>query len=148
MSESNTEVHFSKNSAPASGLEVHPSSLSILLASGTPLILDGALATYLETLGADISGDLWSASLLLSQPELIYRTHLDCTFSLEMQLLNLNESRRVQLQRCQYTQLHKSMRFPIHTPASFVFDIPLINTSLPQAAHSAIPLPMALSIEL
>jgi homocysteine S-methyltransferase len=43
----------------------------------TPLIIDGALATYLELLGADISGSLWSASILLSQPELIKKTHLD-----------------------------------------------------------------------
>jgi homocysteine S-methyltransferase len=43
----------------------------------SPLIIDGALATYLETLGADISGALWSASVLLSQPSLIKQTHLD-----------------------------------------------------------------------
>jgi len=42
-----------------------------------PLLIDGALATYLEHLGADISGSLWSASILLSQPELIKKTHLD-----------------------------------------------------------------------
>lgn len=41
------------------------------------LILDGALATYLETLGADISSSLWSASILISQPDLIHKTHLD-----------------------------------------------------------------------
>jgi homocysteine S-methyltransferase len=43
----------------------------------TAIILDGALATYLETLGADISGSLWSASILISQPSLIKQTHLD-----------------------------------------------------------------------
>jgi homocysteine S-methyltransferase len=43
----------------------------------SPLIIDGALATYLETLGADISGALWSASILLSQPSFIKQTHLD-----------------------------------------------------------------------
>jgi homocysteine S-methyltransferase len=48
-----------------------------LQSSSAPLIIDGALATYLETLGADISGSLWSASILLSQPSLIHRTHLD-----------------------------------------------------------------------
>ncbi|KAF2033279.1 Homocysteine S-methyltransferase [Setomelanomma holmii] len=42
----------------------------------TPIILDGALATYLESLGADISSSLWSASILLTQPSLIKRTHL------------------------------------------------------------------------
>jgi homocysteine S-methyltransferase len=48
-----------------------------LSTSSHPLILDGALATYLETLGADISGALWSASILLDQPSLIRQTHLD-----------------------------------------------------------------------
>lgn len=48
-----------------------------LATTTSPLLLDGALATYLETLGADISGALWSASILLSQPELIKQTHLD-----------------------------------------------------------------------
>jgi len=43
----------------------------------TPLILDGALATYLESLGANISDSLWSASILLTQSSLIHRTHLD-----------------------------------------------------------------------
>ncbi|KAJ4345145.1 AdoMet-homocysteine methyltransferase [Ascochyta clinopodiicola] len=42
-----------------------------------PVILDGALATYLETLGADISGALWSADILLQNPALIKQTHLD-----------------------------------------------------------------------
>jgi homocysteine S-methyltransferase len=48
-----------------------------LSTSTSPLILDGALATYLETLGADISGALWSASILVEQPSLIRQTHLD-----------------------------------------------------------------------
>ena len=51
--------------------------LSTHIAKGYPIILDGALATYLETLGADISGALWSASILLDQPSLIKQTHLD-----------------------------------------------------------------------
>ncbi|CAA9962055.1 Homocysteine S-methyltransferase [Pyrenophora teres f. maculata] len=54
-----------------------PNRLSAHIAKGSPLILDGALATYLETLGADISGALWSASILLDQPSLIKQTHLD-----------------------------------------------------------------------
>ena len=54
-----------------------PNPLSAHIAKGSPIILDGALATYLETLGADISGALWSASILLDQPALIKQTHLD-----------------------------------------------------------------------
>lgn len=56
-----------------------PNKISTHLSSSpnTPLLIDGALATYLEHLGADISGSLWSASILLSQPDLIQKTHLD-----------------------------------------------------------------------
>ncbi len=51
--------------------------LSEHLSQHAPVILDGALATYLESLGADISGSLWSAEILLQQPLLIKQTHLD-----------------------------------------------------------------------
>lgn len=51
--------------------------VSNLIAEGMPIILDGALATYLETLGADISGALWSAEILIANPSLIKKTHLD-----------------------------------------------------------------------
>lgn len=54
-----------------------PNSLSTYLTTGHPIILDGALATYLETLGADITSALWSASILLKNPLLIQQTHLD-----------------------------------------------------------------------
>ena len=40
-------------------------------------LLDGGLATHLETLGADLNHPLWSAKLLIEQPELIYQAHLD-----------------------------------------------------------------------
>jgi homocysteine S-methyltransferase len=54
-----------------------PKKVSNLIAKGMPVILDGALATYLETLGADISGELWSAEILIENPSLIKKTHLD-----------------------------------------------------------------------
>jgi homocysteine S-methyltransferase len=41
------------------------------------LVLDGALATELENRGADLSGGLWSARLLLERPELIAQVHRD-----------------------------------------------------------------------
>jgi len=41
------------------------------------LVLDGALATELERHGADLSGGLWSARLLVERPELISRVHRD-----------------------------------------------------------------------
>lgn len=53
------------------------SSLLAHLQTPNPIILDGGLATHLETLGADLSGALWSASLLTTNPSLITRTHRD-----------------------------------------------------------------------
>ncbi|MEU1720858.1 homocysteine S-methyltransferase [Actinomadura sp. ATCC 39365] len=41
------------------------------------LVLDGGLSTHLESLGADLRDELWSARLLLEQPELIRRVHAD-----------------------------------------------------------------------
>lgn len=51
--------------------------LSDLISKGKPIVLDGALATYLEKLGADISGALWSAEILTKDPSLIKQAHLD-----------------------------------------------------------------------
>ena len=42
-----------------------------VLERDVPLIIDGGLATQLEAQGCDISNALWSASLLLDQPEAI-----------------------------------------------------------------------------
>ncbi len=45
---------------------------------GRPLtILDGALGTELQRRGADLNDPLWSAKLLLEQPDLIRQVHLD-----------------------------------------------------------------------
>jgi len=41
------------------------------------LVLDGALATELERRGCDLKDDLWSAKILLEQPETIKQVHLD-----------------------------------------------------------------------
>ena len=40
-----------------------------------PIILDGGLATQCEAMGCDISGHLWSAKLLRTDPDAIYRAH-------------------------------------------------------------------------
>lgn len=42
-----------------------------------PLIIDGALATELEARGADIDDPLWSARVLLDNPNLIRQVHAD-----------------------------------------------------------------------
>jgi len=40
-----------------------------------PVILDGGLATQLESMGFDIGGELWSAALLASEPRAIVNAH-------------------------------------------------------------------------
>jgi homocysteine S-methyltransferase len=39
------------------------------------LLLDGGLATTLESYGCDLRNKLWSASVLISDPQLVLRTH-------------------------------------------------------------------------
>lgn len=52
-------------------------TLSTLLAAGKDLVLDGALATELEAHGCDLEDPLWSAKVLLEQPQLIKQVHRD-----------------------------------------------------------------------
>ncbi len=47
------------------------------LAQRPVMILDGALATELESRGADLHDPLWSAKCLIEQPQLIRAVHLD-----------------------------------------------------------------------
>jgi homocysteine S-methyltransferase len=46
-----------------------------LLARPEPIIIDGGLATELETMGFDLGNDLWSASILTSDPAAISAVH-------------------------------------------------------------------------
>jgi S-methylmethionine-dependent homocysteine/selenocysteine methylase len=46
------------------------------LRHGHPIVLDGGLATQLEAQGADLSDSLWSAGLLIAEPEAIVAAHL------------------------------------------------------------------------
>ena len=41
------------------------------------LVLDGGLATHLETLGCDLRDELWSARLLIENPDIIRQAHQD-----------------------------------------------------------------------
>ena len=53
------------------------SELADILAAGAGVVVaDGGLATELEAQGHDLSGDLWSARLLLDAPEAIRSAHL------------------------------------------------------------------------
>ena len=47
-----------------------------MIAEG-PVVIDGGLATRLEARGLDISGSLWSARVLVDQPEAIIEAHGD-----------------------------------------------------------------------
>ena len=60
-----------------SRLPMTPSPFDAFLADRPLVILDGALATELERRGADLNDPLWSARLLIEQPELIRQVHLD-----------------------------------------------------------------------
>ena len=48
-----------------------------IIASGRPLLLDGGFGGELELRGYDISSPLWSAELMLRQPEAIVALHRD-----------------------------------------------------------------------
>jgi homocysteine S-methyltransferase len=51
--------------------------LSTWLDSGVNLTVDGALATELEAHGCNLEDPLWSAKVLLEQPQLVKRVHRD-----------------------------------------------------------------------
>ena len=56
----------------------HPTSpIAPFLAQQGVLILDGGLATELEMRGHDLRDSLWSAKLLLNEPEAIQQVHFD-----------------------------------------------------------------------
>jgi len=48
-----------------------------ILDKHSTLVIDGALATELERRGYDLKDDLWSAKILLEQPEAIQQLHYD-----------------------------------------------------------------------
>ncbi len=51
--------------------------LTSLLKNNAIAIVDGALATELELRGCDLNDALWSAKVLMEQPEIIHQVHLD-----------------------------------------------------------------------
>lgn len=51
------------------------STFDHLLAADRPVVIDGGLATQLESQGCDLNNPLWSASLLISEPEQIVAAH-------------------------------------------------------------------------
>ena len=53
------------------------SPIAFILDHQPALVIDGALATELERRGYDLKDELWSAKLLLEQPEAIQQLHYD-----------------------------------------------------------------------
>ncbi len=51
------------------------SAFADLLAAGKPVVIDGGLATQLEAMGHDLSGPLWSAGIIQSDPRAIIDAH-------------------------------------------------------------------------
>jgi len=54
-----------------------PNEIARILEHQRVVILDGALATELEQRGCDLNDPLWSARVLIDQPELIRAVHAD-----------------------------------------------------------------------
>ena len=52
-----------------------PDPFAARLAAGDVVVLDGAMGTELERRGADLHDPLWSARVLLEQPELVREVH-------------------------------------------------------------------------
>ncbi|NRD80014.1 homocysteine S-methyltransferase [Bacillus sp. BRMEA1] len=51
--------------------------INTILSQHSIMLLDGALATELESHGCNLDDPLWSARVLLENPELIYQVHYD-----------------------------------------------------------------------
>ena len=51
--------------------------LTSILTDHSFVLLDGAMATELEARGCDLADSLWSAKVLMENPQLIYDVHLD-----------------------------------------------------------------------
>jgi homocysteine S-methyltransferase len=54
-----------------------PDPLATLLDAQSVVILDGGLATELEARGLDLKDELWSAKVLIEEPDSIRQVHLD-----------------------------------------------------------------------
>lgn len=56
---------------------MHESPLAPFLETQGAMVLDGGLATALEARGCDLNDDLWSARVLLEEPETVREVHRD-----------------------------------------------------------------------
>ena len=117
-----------------------------LLEQKRVLILDGALATELERRGANLNDPLWSAKVLIEQPEMIRQLHLDyfragadITTSATYQATFAGFARRG-LYHTQATQLIQlSVQLALEARAIFQGEKNQITETLPLVAASVGP---------
>jgi homocysteine S-methyltransferase len=93
------------------------------------LVIDGALATELERRGYDLKDDLWSAKILLEQPEAIKQLHYDyfkagadCAITASYQATIEGFSRRGLTEQEARALLQKSVRLAIEARDEFWAD--------------------------
>jgi homocysteine S-methyltransferase len=93
------------------------------------LVIDGALATELEHRGCDLRDDLWSAKILLEQPEKIKQVHYDyfkagadCAITASYQATVEGFSRRGLNERQAIELIQKSVRLAVEAREEFWAD--------------------------
>jgi homocysteine S-methyltransferase len=93
------------------------------------LVIDGALATELERRGCDLDDTLWSAKILLEQPEIIKQVHLDyfeagadCAITASYQATIEGFAKRGLNEKEATDLLQKSVRLAIKTRDEFWAD--------------------------
>lgn len=93
------------------------------------LVIDGALATELERRGCDLKDDLWSAKILMEQPEQIRQIHYDyfkagadCAITASYQATIEGFSRRGLNEQEAIALIHKSVRLAIEARDEFWAD--------------------------
>ncbi len=93
------------------------------------LVIDGALATELESRGFDLKDDLWSAKILLEKPEAIQQLHYDyfkagadCVITASYQATIEGFMKRGLTREQAYALLQKSVRLAIEARDEFWAD--------------------------
>jgi homocysteine S-methyltransferase len=111
------------------------------------LVIDGALATELERRGCDLRDDLWSARILLEQPEKIRQVHYDyfkagadCAITASYQATVEGFSKRGLSEQEALALIQKSVRLAVEARDEFWADPPnRMGRSRPFVAASVGP---------
>src|SRR6185503_3565203 len=103
--------------------------VSSILDHYSALVIDGALATELERRGYDLNDELWSARILLEQPEAIRQVHLDyfkagadCAITASYQATLEGFKKRGLSEREAITLIQKSVQLAIEARDEFGAD--------------------------